>query len=208
MEDVLGVYERPEDPRRPLVCMDESPKQLIGEIRTSLPIEPGQPERYDTEYVRNGTCNLFVFTAPLAGWRRVEVTERRTQKDWAEQIRRLVEEDFPEADKVVLVMDNLNTHRPASLYEAFEPEKAKRIWDRLEIHYTPKHGSWLNMAEIEFSGLNRHGLSDRVPNMELMRREASEWVARRNAENGKIDWRFTTTDARIKLKRLYPKLQH
>jgi len=207
MEDVLDVYERPEAPKRPLVCMDESPKQLIGEIRTPLPAEPGQPERFDSEYVRNGTCNLFLFTAPLTGWRRVEVTEQRTQKDWAEQIRRLVEEDFPDADKIVLVMDNLNTHRPASLYEAFKPDHAKRIWDKLEIHYTPKHGSWLNMAEIEFSGLNRHGLSDRIPDMASMRREVSEWVARRNAENGKIDWRFTTKDARIKLKRLYPKFQ-
>ena len=207
MEDVLDVYERPEDPRRPLVCMDECPKQLIGEIRTPLAMEPGQPERFDTEYVRNGTCNLFLFTAPLTGWRRVEVTERRTQKDWAEQIRRLVEEDFPDADKIVLVMDNLNTHRPASLYEAFEADHAKRIWDKLEIHYTPKHGSWLNMAEIEFSGLNRHGLSDRVPDMASMRRETSEWSFRRNAEGGKIDWRFTTKDARIKLKRLYPKIQ-
>ena len=208
MEDVLDVYERPEDPKRPLVCMDESPRQLIGEIRTPLPVEPGQSERYDSEYVRNGTCNLFMFTTPLAGWRRVEVTERRTQKDWAEQIRQLVEEDFPDADKIVLVMDNLNTHRPASLYEAFEPEKAKKIWDRLEIHYTPKHGSWLNMAEIEFSGLSRQGLSDRVPDIESMRREVSEWVCRRNAEGGKIDWRFTTKDARIKLKRPYPELQH
>ena len=206
MEDILDVYERPEDPKRPLVCMDECPKQLIGEVRTPLPAEPRQPERYDTEYGRNGICNLFMFMAPLTGWR-LEVTEHRRREDWAEQVRRLVEEDFPAADKVALVRDNLNTHRPASLYEAFEPEKAKRIWDRLEIHYTPKHGSWLNMAEIEFNGLNRHGLSDRVPDMESMRREVAEWSSRRNAEGGKIDWRFTTRDARIKLKRLYPKIQ-
>jgi transposase len=188
--------------------MDECPKQLIGEVRPPLPLEPGQSERYDTEYVRNGTCNLFMFTAPLAGWRRVEVTEHRKQEDWAEQIRRLVDEDFPDAGKVVLVMDNLNTHRPASLYEAFEPTEAKRIWDRLEIHHTPKHGSWLNMAEIELSVLNRQGLSERIPDMPSMRREVTEWSSRRNSEGGKIDWRFTTKDARIKLKRLYPKLQY
>lgn len=208
MEDVLDVYERPEDPTRPLVCMDECPKQLIGEARKPIPSEPGMPERFDTEYVRNGTCNLFMFTAPLAGWRRAEVTERRTQVDWAHQIRRLVDEDFPEAEKIVLVMDNLNTHRPASLYEAFNPAEAKRIWDRLEIHYTPKHGSWLNMAEIEFSVLNNHGLSDRVPDMVSMVREVSAWVDRRNAEAGGIDWRFTSADARIKLKRLYPRISH
>jgi len=207
MEDVLDVYERPDDSRRPLVCMDECPKPLIGETRTPLSAEPGQPERYDTEYVRNGTCNLFLFAAPLLGWRRVDVTERRTQVDWAHQIKRLVDEDFPDAEKVVLVMDNLNTHRPASLYEAFEPSEAKRIWDRLEIHHTPKHGSWLNMAEIEFSVLSRQGLSERVPDMTSMRREVAAWVKQRNAEGGKIDWRFTTKDARIKLKRLYPKLQ-
>jgi transposase len=207
MEDVLDVYERPEDPKRPLVCMDECPKQLIGETRTPLPPEPGKPERYDSEYVRNGTCNLFMFTAPLLGWRRVEVTERRTAVDWAHQIKKLVDEDFTDADKIVLVMDNLNTHRPSSLYEAFEPMEAKRIWDRLEIHYTPKHGSWLNMAEIEFSSLKRSGLSDRVPDMESMCREATAWSERRNTEGGKIDWRFTTKDARIKLKRLYPKIQ-
>jgi transposase len=208
MEDVLDTYERPEDLKRPLICMDESPKQLIGEVHVPLPAEPGRPERFDTEYVRNGTCNLFMFTAPLLGWRRVDVTERRTQVDWAHQIKRLVDDDFPKAEKVVLVMDNLNTHRPASLYEAFEPSEAKRIWDRLEIHYTPKHGSWLNMAEIEFSVLNRHGLSDRVPDMESMRREVAAWSQRRTSEGGKIDWRFTTKDARVKLKRLYPRILH
>ena len=207
MEDVLDVYERPEDPKRPLVCMDECPKQLIGETRTPLPIEPGQPERFNSEYVRNGTCNLFMFNAPLLGWRRAEVTESRTMQDWAQQVRQLVEDDFPDAEKIVLVMDNLNTHRPASLYETFDPERAKKIWDKLEIHHTPKHGSWLNMAEIEFGSLTRSGLSDRVPNMESMRREVAEWVVRKNAESGKIDWRFTSKDARIKLKRLYPKLQ-
>jgi hypothetical protein len=157
MEDILEVYKQPLDPLRPLVCMDESPKQLIGEIREPIAGSPGQPLRYDTEYVRNGTCNLFMFSALLLGRRRVEVTERRSMVDWAEQIRHLVDVDFPLAEKVVLVMDNLNTHRPASLYEAFEPSEARRILDRLEIHYTPKHGSWLNMAEIEFSVLNRSG---------------------------------------------------
>ena len=208
MEDVLDVYERPENVTRPLVCMDKCPKQLIGETRRPIPTQPGEPERYDTEYVRNGTCNLFMFVAPLAGWRRAEATERRTQVDWAHQVQRLVDEDFPDADKVVLVMDNLNTHRPASLYEAFEPAEAKRIWDRLEIHYTPKHGSWLNMAEIEFSVLNKQGLPERIPDFESMRQELSAWVKQRNAESGKIDWQFTTKGARIKLKRLYPKLQH
>jgi len=204
MEDVLDVYKRIKDTSHPLVCMDECPKQLIGETRLPIQAEPGKQERYDTEYVRNGTCNLFMFVAPLLGWRRVEVTEQRTRKDWAEQIRRLVDEDFPYAEKVVLVMDNLNTHSPASLYEAFAPEEAKRIWDRLEIHYTPKHGSWLNMAEIEFSVLNRHGQSDRVPCMEKMRKETTDWMHKRNSEARKIDWQFTTEDARVKLKRLYP----
>lgn len=208
MEDVLAVYERPEDEKRPLVCMDECPKQLIGETRIPIPASPGEPERYDTEYVRNGTCNLFMFSAPLLGWRRVEVTERRTRKDWALQVQRLVDVDFSEADKVVLVMDNLNTHGPASLYEAFSPEEAKRIWDRLEIHYTPKHGSWLNMAEIEFSVLNNHGLADRIPDLDSMRQQVTAWMEARNNNESKIEWRFTNMDARIKLKRLYPKSQY
>ena len=205
MEDVLDVYKRPLDPKRPLVCMDECSRQLIGEVRTPLPLEPGRPERYDFEYVRNGTCNLFVFSAPLLGWRRVEATEQRTRLDWAEQIRRLAEQDFPDADKIVLVMDNLNTHSPASLYERYDPVTAKRLWDKLEIHHTPKHGSWLNMAEIELSVLQRQGLSDRIESLEQMRREVSAWTRRRNAEIRRIDWQFTTEDARIKLKHLYPK---
>ena len=187
--------------------MDECPKQLIREIRPPMCTEPGKPERFDTEYVRNGTCNLFMFVAPLLGWRRVEVTERRTSKDWAEQIRRLVDEDFWYAEKVVLVMDNLNTHCPASLYKAFSPEEAKRVWDRLEIHYTPRHGSWLNMAEIEFSVLNKNGLSDRIPCMEQMRRETAAWADRRNNDARRIDWQFTTENARVKLKHLYPRFQ-
>jgi transposase len=204
MEDVLDVYERPKDERRPVVCMDA--KQLIGETRLPISMEPGKPERYDTEYVRKGTCNLFMFTAPLLGWRRTEVTERRTQKDWAEQIKRLVDEDFPEAEKIVLVMDNLNTHTPASLYKTFPPAEAKRIWDHLEIHHTPKHGSWLNMAEIEFSILNNHGLPERIPDIEIMRKNVADWTALRNIKVSTINWQFTSSDARIKLKRLYPKL--
>lgn len=206
MEDVLDVYERPVDQKRPLVCMDECSKQLIGETRLSLPVRPGRAECYDTEYVRNGTCNLFMFTAPLLGKRRVDVTERRTRKDWALQIKKLVDEDFPEAEKILLVQDNLNTHTPASLYETFEPEEAKRILGKLEIHYTPKHGSWLNMAEIEFSVLNHHGLPDRVSSLEDMKNKVKAWIEHRNAEARKIDWQFTTVDARIKLKRLYPKI--
>ena len=207
MEDVLDVYKRIKDTSHPLVCMDECPKQLIGETRQIIQAEPGKPERFDTEYVRNGTCNLFMFVAPLLGWRRVAVTEQRTRKDWAEQIRCLVDEDFFYAEKVVLVLDNLNTHSPASLYEAFAPEEAKRIWDRLEIHYTPKHGSWLNMAEIEFSVLNKTGISDRISSMKQMRQETTAWAHRRNNDAGRIDWQFTTEDARVKLKRLYPQIQ-
>jgi transposase len=204
MEDILDVYVQPEDPNQPLVCMDECPKQLIGETRLPLPVEPGETERYDTEYARNGTCDIFMFSAPLLGWRRATVTERRTHEDWAQQIKKLVDEDFPNAQKITLVTDNLNTHNPASLYGTFPPEEAKRIRDRLEIHYTPKHGSWLNMAEIEFSVLNNHGLSDRIPTIEQMRREVSAWNQIRNKKSCKINWRFTTDDARIKLARLYP----
>jgi transposase len=208
MEDILDVYTRAEDSRYPLVCMDECPKQLIGETRIPLSIGPGQTERFDTEYVRNGTCEIFMFTAPLHGWRRAEVTEHRTRVEWAAQTKKLVDEDFPFAEKIVLVMDNLNTHSIASLYEAFEPEEARRIRDRLEIHHTPKHGSWLNMAEIELSVLNNHGLKDRIPTMEQMRREVSAWNHIRNEQARTIDWRFTTADARIKLKRLYPQFNN
>lgn len=206
MEDVLSVYRRPRDPSRPLVCMDECPKQLIGESRLPLAAAPGHSARYDTEYVRNGTCNQFLFVAPYEGWRRVAVTEHKTRKDWAGQVRKLVDEDFPHADKIVLVTDNLNTHGPASLYEAFEPSEAKRIWDRIEIHYTPKHGSWLNMAEIELSVLNHHGLSERVPSMEKMRSEIAAWQNRRNKEKCKIKWSFTVEKARDKMKKTYPLL--
>jgi transposase len=207
MEDVLDVYTRERDEKRPLVCMDESPKQLIGETRLPLPAEPGKPACFDTEYVRRGTCDIFMFVAPLEGWRRAGITERRTRADWAEQIRRLVDEDFPHAEKIVLVMDNLNTHTAASLYERFPPEEAKRIKDKLELHYTPKHGSWLNMAEIELSVINHQGLSQRIPTIERMRKEAAAWNRKRNQEACKINWRFTTADARIKLKRLYPQFE-
>jgi transposase len=207
MEDVLEVYARPEYDKRPLVCMDECPRQLIGETRVSLPAEPGKPERYDTEYVRKGVAEQFVFIAPLKGWRRVAVEEHRTREDWAKQIKKLVDEDFPEAEIIVLVMDNLNTHAIASLYTAFSPEEALRIKNKLEIHYTPKHGSWLNMAEIEINVLNNHGLSKRIPALEQMREEAEAWATERNTTCRKINWRFTTADARIKLKRLYPKFE-
>jgi hypothetical protein len=207
MEDVLEVYHRPFDAQRPLVCLDEASKQLVGETRTPLPAEPGQPERFDYEYVRNGTANLFMIAEPLLGWRSVEVTERRTAKDLAEVLRWLVEDLHPEADQVVLVMDNLNTHTPAALYEAFPPEQARRIVEKLEIHYTPKHGSWLNMAEIELSALARQCLDQRLESIAELRREVAAWEAERNTREVEIRWQFTTADARIKLHRLYPVIQ-
>ena len=207
MEDVLDVYHRPYDEKRPLVCLDEASKQLIGETVQPLPAEPGRPERFDYEYVRNGTANLFMVSEPLLGWRAVHVTERRTAKDFAEVVRWLVEEVHPEAEKIVLVMDNLNTHRLASLYEAFPPERARRIADRLEIHHTPKHGSWLNMAEIELSVLSRQCLDRRIESMAAMRKEVAAWEEARNEEQVEVRWQFTTAEARIKLHRLYPVLQ-
>jgi hypothetical protein len=207
MEDVLDVYHRPFDPKRPLVCLDETSKQLIGEVAEPVPAEPGRPERIDSEYVRNGTANLFVISEPLAGWRHVEVTERRTAKDFAEVVRWVVEDLHPDAEKVVLVMDNLNTHKLASLYEAFEPERARRIAARLEVHHTPKHGSWLNMAEIERSVLTRQCLARRVGTRGELRHEVSVWEGQRNERGVVIRWQFTTADARIKLQRLYPTLQ-
>src|SRR5215218_8133877 len=204
MEDVLDVYHRPYDPARPVVALDEASKQLIGETVQPLPPEPGQPERFDYEYVRNGTANLFMVSEPLLGWRVVHVTERRTAKDFAEVVRWLAEEVHPEAETIVLVMDNLNTHKLASLYEAFPPEQARRIAERLEIHHTPKHGSWLNMAEIELSVLSRQCLDRRIEGAGELRGELEPWEAERNERQVGIDWRFTTADARIKLKRLYP----
>lgn len=202
----MDVYKRPYDPRRPLVCMDEVSQQLIGETRTPIPTEPGQVERYDYEYVRNGVASLFLFFEPLAGWRHVEVTERRTKREWAKYIRQLVDEHYPRAERIVLVLDNLNTHTPAALYEQFEPAEAKRIADRLEIHYTPTHGSWLNMAEIELSVLERQCLKGRIGDEETLRAQVMAWESERNAKGARVDWQFTTDDARIKLKKLYPSI--
>ncbi len=207
MEDVLEVYTRPYDPRYPQVCMDEVSKQLLRDTHQPLPIEPGKPERRDYEYERAGVVNLFLFCEPLQGRRWVDVTERRTKMDWAHQIKELVDERYPEAEQIALVMDNLNTHTPASLYEAFDPAEAKRLANKLEIHYTPKHGSWLNIAEIELSVLSRQCLDRRVPDFETLEAEVAAWQERRDATGSKIDWRFNTEDARIKLKRLYPSLQ-
>jgi hypothetical protein len=207
MEDVLDVYHRPFDAKRPLVCLDEASKQLIGEVAEPVPAEPGQPERIDYEYVRNGTANLFMISEPLVGWRHVEVTERRTAVDFAEVVRWLVEEVHPDAEKVVLVMDNLNTHKVASLYEAFEPDRARRIAERLEIHHTPKHGSWLDMAEIELSVLTRQCLDRRIGTRGELRSEIAAWEGSRNERGVVIRWQFTTADARIKLRRLYPTIQ-
>jgi hypothetical protein len=206
MEDVLEVYTRPYDPKRPQVCMDETSKQLLREVREPLPVRPGQPARVDYEYERAGVVNLFLFCEPLAGRRWVDVTDHRTKADWAHQIRELVDVRYPEADCIVLVMDNLNTHTPAALYEAFPPAEAKRLADKLELHYTPKHGSWLNIAEIELSVLSRQCLDRRVPDFPTLQAEVAAWENRRNAAGGAVDWRFTTADARIKLKRLYPSL--
>jgi len=206
MEDVLSVYHRPYDPQRPQVCMDEASKQLLGETREPLGLSPGQPRREDYEYVRHGTRNLFLFFEPLRGFRSVKVTEQRTKVDWAEAIRELVDCHYPEAEKIVLVMDNLNTHTLGSLYEAFPPAEARRLASRLEIHYTPKHGSWLNMAEIELSVLGRQCLNQRLADEETLTAAASAWEAGRNAAGARMEWRFTTEEARIKLKHLYPSL--
>jgi hypothetical protein len=207
MEDVLEVYTRPYDPLRPQVCMDETSKQVLRETRAALPMAPGRSRREDYEYERGGVANVFMFMEPLAGRRWVDITEHRTKVDWAHKIEELVEERYPQAERIVLVMDNLNTHSPASLYEAFDPDKARRLAEKLEIHHTPKHGSWLNMAEIELSVLSRQCLERRVPDFETLEREAAAWQDRRDAAGVKIEWRFRTGDARIKLKRLYPSLQ-
>jgi hypothetical protein len=204
MEDVLDVYCRPYDPKRPQVCMDETSKQLLGEVRPPEPVAPGHPAHVDYEYARLGTANLFLFCEPLRGRRHVRVTERRTKVDWALAVRELVDVHYPEADRIVLVMDNLNTHTPASLYEAFEPAEAKRLADKLEIHPTPKHGSWLNIAEIELSVLARQCLDRRIDSLDALRREVATWEADRNASQRVVDWRFATADARVKLTRLYP----
>jgi len=207
MEDVLDVYQRPYDPQQPQVCMDETSKQLVSEIAQPLPMEPGQPLRYDYEYVRNGVANLFMFFEPLTGQRFVQVTQQRTKVDWAYLVRDLVDIHYPQAQRITLVMDNLNTHTLGSLYEAFPPAEAKRIADRLEIHYTPKHGSWLNMAEIELGILNRQCLDQRIPDDQTLTAYVAAWQTKRNQRSVRVDWRFTTADARIKLKRLYPSIQ-
>lgn len=206
MEDVLAVYKQPYDPLYPQVCFDECSKQLVSETRHPLPLEPGQPVRYDYEYEREGVANLFLFSEPLTGWRQVAVTERRTAIDYAQQMKYLVDEVYPSAIRIRVVQDQLNTHRPASLYKAFAPAEAKRILDKLEFHYTPTHGSWLNMAEIELSVLARQCLNQRIPDLQQLQREVTAWEKRRNRLGRTIDWRFTTDDARIKLKRLYPSI--
>ena len=200
------MYHLPYDPKYPVVCMDESNKQLIGEVRTPIPCKPGQPVRIDDEYVRNGVVQIFMEVEPLAGKRHVAVTERRTMKDWAQQIKQMLDDRYPEAIKVRLVMDNLNTHKVASLYETFEACEARRLAERLDIHYTPKHGSWLNMAEIELSALKGHGLDRRIADMATMQTEVATWENDRNNSLRTIDWQFTTPDAQIKLKRLYPNI--
>ena len=204
MEDVLDLYTRPWDPRRPLVCMDETSKQLVRETRRRIAPAPGRAARIDYEYERNGVCNLFVFSEPLTGWRSVSVTDRRTKADWARQIKALLDGRHPEAEQVTLVLDNLNTHTGAALYEVFEPQEARRLFERLDIHYTPKHGSWLNMAEIELGVLGRQCLDRRLADKATLAREVAAWQQERNSARATVDWRFTTADARIKLKRLYP----
>ena len=207
MENVLSVYRQPVSQQQPLVCMDETSKQQVKETRLPLPGRAGDVEKYDYEYERNGVSNLFMVCAPLIGWRHVEVTDRHTCHDWAHLMRDIVDTHFPTAKRVTVVMDNLNTHKPSSLYKAFPAPEAKRILDRLQFHYTPKHGSWLNMAEIEFGILQRQCLDRRIPDQQTLRDEVAAWQQRRNREAVAVDWRFTTEDARIKLKRLYPSIQ-
>lgn len=207
MEDVLEVYKRPYDPDLPVVCLDEASKQIIGDTRTPIPASPGQPERVDHEYTRNGTVNLFMVNEPLAGCRYVEVTERRTAVDFARLLRVISDDLYSGAEKIVLVMDNLNTHEMASLYKAFEPAEARRLVERFEVHHTPKHGSWLNMAEIELAVLSGQCLDQRFENREALERAVEAWLLQRNERCVGVNWQFTTEDARIKLKRLYPSIQ-
>ena len=204
MEDVLEVYQRPQDPTYPVVCVDETSKQLIAETRVPIPAKPGRPARHDYEYERNGTANLFMMFAPLEGWRRVKVTDRHTALDYAQVLKELSDTHFPKAKKIVLVQDNLNTHKPASLYEAFPAAEARRLVERFEWHYTPKHGSWLDMAESELSVLSRQCLDRRIANKQTLIEEVAAWQDSRNKHHAKADWQFTTADARVKLKRLYP----
>ena len=206
MEQVLDVYKRPYDSRFPVICMDESPRQLIDEVKRPVPARPGQPARLDYEYRRCGTCNLFMANEPLAGKRMVEISESRTKVDWALFVEKIAS-CYEDAEKITLVMDNLNTHVPGSLYEAFAPEKAKALWDRFEFVYTPKHGSWLNMAEIELNVLIGQCLKRRISELEVMRSEVKAWESARNGMTAGVNWQFTTEDARIKLHRLYPTLE-
>ena len=206
MEDVLDVYHLAYNPDYPVVCFDESSKQLVAEKRKSVPAAPGQLERYDYEYQRNGVRNLFLFFSPLVSWRHIKITEQRTHQDWANCMKDLVDVHFPEATRIRLIQDNLNTHNPVFLYEVFEPIEAKRILDKLEFHFTPKHGSWLNMAEIEFSVLSRQCLNRRIGNEASLVQEINSWVNNRNHSQATVNWQFTTDDARIKLKKLYPSI--
>jgi len=207
MEDVLEVYAQPYDPEFPVVCMDETSKQLVGETRIPIPAKSGRPQRIDYEYERRGTADVFMFTEPLRNWRKAVVTQTRTRLDWAVQVRILLERDYPKAKRVRLVMDNLNVHSIGSLYEAFPPDEARRLANRLEIHYTPKHGSWLNIAEIELRALNVQCMNRRIPESELLQTEIEAWMTARNSSGAKVDWQYTTSDARIHLKHLYPKIQ-
>jgi hypothetical protein len=204
MEDVLDLYEEPYDPKRPVVCFDEMPYQMVAETRTPVPAKPGRAMRYDYEYERRGMVNVFAFFEPKACWRHLDVTERRTAVDFAEAMRRLADEHYPEAEKVRVVLDNLNTHTPASLYKAFEPEEARRLLRGLEFHHTPKHASWLNQVEIELSALCRQCLSRRIPDESTLKKESRAWQSERNEQEATVSWRFTAPDAREKLKRLYP----
>lgn len=206
MEQVLDVYKRPYNENNPVVCSDESPKQLIGEIRDIIPMEPGKEKKVDSEYVRNGVCNIFMMIEPLAGKRLVKVTDRRTKKDWAEWIKEIVDEQYPNVEKITLVQDNLNTHNPAVLYEFYKPIEAKRLIDKIEFVFTPKHGSWLDMAEIELNVLQGQCLNRRIDNIDEVKEEVEAWQTHRNNRIAKIDWQFTTQKARIKLKRLYPSI--
>lgn len=208
MEDVLAVYHRPYAPELPVICMDEQPVQLVKETRPPLPARPGQPTATDYEYERNGTANIFLLTEPLAGWRKAVVTEPRTAIDWAQQMQQLLDEDYRDCPKVLLVCDQLNTHHLSSFYKAFPPATARRLAERLEIHYTPKHGSWLNIAENELSALTRQCLARRIPDRETLERETTAWYIKRNCLHKSVDWQFTTTDARIRLKRLYPHIEN
>jgi hypothetical protein len=206
MEEVLDLYHQPYDPSQPVVCFDEGSKQLIGETRVPLPMRPGEPTRYDYEYERHGTCNLFMFFEPLQGWRHVEVTDRRTLLDYAQCMKDLVDRWYPSAECIHVVQDNLNTHKPAALYEAFPPAEARRILQRLEFHYTPKHGSWLNMAEIELNVLNKQCLDRRIPHKQTLLHAVEAWQQDRNRRTATVNWQFTTQDARIKLRNLYPSI--